>query len=154
MHKIGDSIQTDFFAPSGWPSVSGDALKAIAGKVSAEYDFAGDAFEDPLVDESHNPGKKDVDLSAYGTAYDAFGRGKEGMEACHAIAALIEICSIDSLISNFILPLQVNTPPSTFHACVFCVYACRLAYIYICMCVYDINVYTRLWYDETQWRRP
>ncbi|XP_057547674.1 DNA polymerase I B, chloroplastic/mitochondrial-like isoform X2 [Amaranthus tricolor] len=106
LHKIGDSIQTDFFAPSGWPSVSGDALKAIAGKVSAEYDFAGDAFEDPLVDESHNPGKKDVDLSAYGTAYDAFGRGKEGMEACHAIAALIEICSIDSLISNFILPLQ------------------------------------------------
>lgn len=106
LHKIGSSIQTDFYTPSGWPSASGDALKAIAGKVSAEFDFLTEASEDPLVDDPQNSGRKDIDISAYGTAYAAFGGGHEGMEACHAIAALCEVCSIDSLISNFILPLQ------------------------------------------------
>ncbi|RVX04013.1 hypothetical protein CK203_021741 [Vitis vinifera] len=28
---------------SGWPSVSGDALKTLAGKVSADFDFIDDA---------------------------------------------------------------------------------------------------------------
>uniref|UniRef100_A0A803MJ78 DNA-directed DNA polymerase family A palm domain-containing protein n=1 Tax=Chenopodium quinoa TaxID=63459 RepID=A0A803MJ78_CHEQI len=106
LHKIGSSLQTDFYTASGWPSVSGDALKAIAGKVSAEYDFSSDDVEDPLNDDLPNSEKKDVDISAYGTAYAAFGGGQEGMEACHAIASLCEVCSIDSLISNFILPLQ------------------------------------------------
>lgn len=111
LHKIGYNLQTDIYTPSGWPSVSGDALKAIAGKVSAEYDFSSDAFESRWVDDPQNPGKKYIDISAYGTAYSAFNGGQEGMEACHAIAALCEVCSIDSLISNFILPLQVDTSP-------------------------------------------
>lgn len=106
LHKIGSYVETDLYTASGWPSVSGDALKAIAGKVSAEYDFSSDASELQLSDESHNSREKDVDISAYGTAYTAFGGGHEGMEACHAIAALCEVCCIDSLISNFILPLQ------------------------------------------------
>ncbi|XP_056694182.1 DNA polymerase I A, chloroplastic/mitochondrial [Spinacia oleracea] len=109
LHKIGDTIQTEFYTPSGWPSISGVALKAIAGKVSAEYDFSGDAAdasEDLLIEDPLNSGRKDADISAYGTAYAAFGGGQEGMEACHAIASLCEVCSIDSLISNFILPLQ------------------------------------------------
>ncbi|XP_048495908.1 DNA polymerase I A, chloroplastic/mitochondrial isoform X2 [Beta vulgaris subsp. vulgaris] len=106
LHKIGSNLQTDFYTLSGWPSVSGDALKAIAGKVSVEYDFSNDASEPPLEDDPQISENKNVDISAYGTAYAAFGGGHEGMEACHAIASLCEICSIDSLISNFILPLQ------------------------------------------------
>ena len=108
LHKIGSPLRTDLYTASGWPSVSGDALKAIAGKVSAEYDFSNDDSEPPLVDDSHYSDKKDIDISAYGTAYAAFGGGQEGMEACHAIAALCDVCTIDSLISNFILPLQVH----------------------------------------------
>lgn len=50
--------------------------------------------------------KLNVNSPTYGTAYAAFGKGKRGREACHAAAALCEVCSIDSLISNFILPLQ------------------------------------------------
>lgn len=125
LHKIGSNLQTDFYTLSGWPSVSGDALKAIAGKVSVEYDFSNDASEPPLEDDPQISENKNVDISAYGTAYAAFGGGHEGMEACHAIASLCEICSIDSLISNFILPLQVYTfnsrflPCQTFHAFVF-----------------------------------
>ncbi|XP_015081985.1 DNA polymerase I B, chloroplastic/mitochondrial [Solanum pennellii] len=116
LHRICDPINTEIFTASGWPSVSGDALKALAGKVSADFDIFdevdGNAEEVPetSVDEalttnnealSQNP-----EISAYGTAYHAFGGGQKGIEACHAIAALCEVCSIDSLISNFILPLQ------------------------------------------------
>ncbi|KAL9232653.1 hypothetical protein vseg_007735 [Gypsophila vaccaria] len=106
LHKIGSQLQTDLYTATGWPSVSGDALKALAGKVSAEYDFCDDVSDLQEMDDPQTSTQKDVDISAYGTAYAAFNRGQEGMEACHAIAALCEMCSIDSLISNFILPLQ------------------------------------------------
>lgn len=116
LHRICDPIDTEIYTASGWPSVSGDALKALSGKVSADIDIFdevdGNAEEVPetSVDEalatnnealSQNP-----EVSVYGSAYRAFGGGQKGIEACHAIAALCEVCSIDSLISNFILPLQ------------------------------------------------
>ncbi|KAI4388180.1 hypothetical protein MLD38_000533 [Melastoma candidum] len=120
LHSIG--IQsTEMYTATGWPSVSGDALKILAGKVSAEYDFMEDTaesdlggdIEDPSMSKADDVSTKqesaageNVDLSAYGTAIHAFTDINEGREACHAIAALCEMCSIDSLISNFILPLQ------------------------------------------------
>lgn len=110
----GVNIVADKFTPSGWPSVSGDALKTLAGKVSADFDFLDEEDDEEILEENQNSSKDngapqsvDRDMSAYGTAYSAFGGGQEGIEACHAIAALCEVCSIDSLISNFILPLQV-----------------------------------------------
>jgi len=66
-------------------------------------------MDDIQEDDEDTSGSENPDGdSSYGTAYEAFGGGKNGKEACHAIAALCEICSIDSLISNFILPLQVS----------------------------------------------
>ncbi|KAH0879221.1 hypothetical protein HID58_066615 [Brassica napus] len=117
LHRISDTpISTETFTASGWPSVSGVTLKTLAGKVSAEYDFMEDvtdasAEEDDdaqLLDQASEAqkAKTGVDTAAYGTAYAAFGEGERGKEACHAIASLCEVCSIDSLISNFILPLQ------------------------------------------------
>lgn len=41
-----------------------------------------------------------------GTAFDAFGGGKDGVEACAAIDALNDVAAIDTLLSNFIIPLQ------------------------------------------------
>ena len=117
LRSFDAEIPVEMYTPSGWPSVSGDALKIIAGKVSADFDFVDDADCDvettAIEDIDEVPGtqgpkeSEDTDISAYGTAYDAFGGGQAGREACHAIAALCEVCSIDSLISNFILPLQV-----------------------------------------------
>ncbi|XP_047970540.1 DNA polymerase I B, chloroplastic/mitochondrial-like [Salvia hispanica] len=112
----GVNMVADKFTPSGWPSVSGDALKTLAGKVSADFDFLDEEDEEELPEEENQissmdngaPQSVDRDISAYGTAYSAFGGGQAGIEACHAIAALCEVCSIDSLISNFILPLQGN----------------------------------------------
>ncbi|KAL0051060.1 hypothetical protein WJX82_001248 [Trebouxia sp. C0006] len=42
----------------------------------------------------------------YGKAYAAFKGGREGLEACAAIDALCELGAIDTLLSNFIKPLQ------------------------------------------------
>lgn len=106
------------YTASGWPSVSGDALKALSGKVSADFDILDEADdnaeEDPetSIDEAlatnNEVPSQEPEVSIYGSAYNAFGGGQKGIEACHAIAALCEMCSIDSLISNFILPLQVS----------------------------------------------
>lgn len=112
----GVNTVTDKYTPSGWPSVSGDALKTLAGKVSADFDFLDEQEDEEIPEEVNENSSKDngapptvdTDISAYGTAYSAFGGGQAGIEACHAIAALCEVCSIDSLISNFILPLQGN----------------------------------------------
>ncbi|KAJ0578712.1 putative DNA-directed DNA polymerase [Helianthus annuus] len=79
-----------------------------------DYDFIDneldekddDVDDDDEVAEAKTKTKPVANNSDYGTAYVAFGGGSEGHEACHAIAALCEVCSIDSLISNFILPLQ------------------------------------------------
>ncbi|XP_027369033.1 DNA polymerase I A, chloroplastic/mitochondrial-like isoform X2 [Abrus precatorius] len=109
--SLGYNLKTEMYTATGWPSVSGDALKALAGNNSAEYDFFDEACDVDLDDEDENPSKSHitavkVDKSAYGTAFAAFPTEEEGREACHAIAALCEVCSINSLISNFILPLQ------------------------------------------------
>ncbi|XP_031096922.1 DNA polymerase I A, chloroplastic/mitochondrial-like, partial [Ipomoea triloba] len=116
LHKIGDHIETDLYTASGWPSVSGDALKALAGKISADFEIMSEADDnveevsasssDGLSVANNEAPCTEPEASGYGTAYKAFGGGKEGIEACHAIASLCENCSIDSLISNFILPLQ------------------------------------------------
>jgi hypothetical protein len=125
LHRILDApLPSDIFTGSGWPSVSGDALKALAGKVSAEYDFMDDASDQQLDDNVENASENevsveqkstgDVDNSAYGMAFYAFEEEEKGREACQAIAALCEVCSIDSLISNFILPLQVIASNMSF----------------------------------------
>ncbi|KAL0320784.1 UNVERIFIED_CONTAM: DNA polymerase I A, chloroplastic/mitochondrial [Sesamum radiatum] len=110
----GVNIETEKYTASGWPSVSGDVLKNLAGKVSADFDFLDEDNDEELPENVTDKSSDDnaavlgIDTSAYGAAYSAFGGGQAGIEACHAIAALCEVCSIDSLISNFILPLQGN----------------------------------------------
>ncbi|KAJ4745777.1 DNA polymerase I [Rhynchospora pubera] len=108
--SLVDNMQTESYTASGWPSVSGAALKSLAGKIPTELIYMLDEEENEEDGEVEVGGAnvEDVDSerSMYGAAFDAFGGGKEGKEACHAIAALCEVCSIDSLISNFILPLQ------------------------------------------------
>ncbi|KAG8066421.1 hypothetical protein GUJ93_ZPchr0004g39233 [Zizania palustris] len=109
LFSIVEDLKTDLFTASGWPSVSGDALRSLAGKLPTDLVFTIDDAEDDECSSSSSISEHDLnDTAYYGTAYEAFGGGKEGKEACRAIAALCEICSIDSLISNFILPLQGN----------------------------------------------
>lgn len=93
-------------------------VKALAGKVAIDYtaldvdsdeDLIGEDLEsEGLLTSAGVEGNKDEDLSIYGKAYRAFGGGLEGKEACMALAALCEVASINTLISNFIEPLQVQ----------------------------------------------
>lgn len=45
-----------------------------------------------------------------GSMYAAYGGGVAGLRACAAVDALVEVNAIDTLLSNFILPLQVRPP--------------------------------------------
>ncbi|CAL9057631.1 unnamed protein product [Musa banksii] len=99
-------LQTHLYTASGWPSVSGDSLKVLAGMVSLNQTSDDQNLTEDIAEVADIC--TDEDTSASGTAYEAFGEGKDGREACQAIEALCEVCSIDSLISNFILPLQGN----------------------------------------------
>ncbi|XP_042394575.1 DNA polymerase I A, chloroplastic-like isoform X3 [Zingiber officinale] len=112
LHRIGEGLQTDVYTASGWPSVSGNALKVFAGNLNDGYKDQSGSRKDILVDQTEQI--SDVPyvcttgehICGYGSAYKAFGGGKEGREACTAIADLYDAGSIDSLISNYLLPLQ------------------------------------------------
>uniref|UniRef100_A0A0E0MPY5 DNA-directed DNA polymerase n=1 Tax=Oryza punctata TaxID=4537 RepID=A0A0E0MPY5_ORYPU len=102
--SIVEDLKTDLCTGNGWPQVSVDALKSLAGEIPTKYIYTTDDIQE---DDEDTSGSENPDGdSSYGTAYDAFGGGKNGKEACHAIAALCQICSIKLLISTFILPLQ------------------------------------------------
>jgi len=53
-------------------------------------------------------GKPHDSPPVYGSAYDAFGGGRAGAEACEALDALCSMGAIETMLSNFILPLQEN----------------------------------------------
>jgi len=75
--------------PPGLTTKTG-AVKTDAASLRA---MAGQPFESPPM---------------YGQAYKQFGEGEEGRRACEAIAALVGVGAIDTMLSNFILPLQEN----------------------------------------------
>ncbi|CEG44529.1 mitochondrial dna polymerase a [Plasmopara halstedii] len=79
IHGLG--IQPKHFTASGLPAASAEVLKELAGHPEA------------------NPPK-------YGRAYDHFKDKEEGAAACVALKALFDISSINTMLNNFILPLQ------------------------------------------------
>jgi DNA polymerase I-like protein with 3'-5' exonuclease and polymerase domains len=74
-------MEPDTFTTSGAPSATSDVLRKLAG----------DPFADPPV---------------YGKAYDFFGGGQQGHDACVAFYSLTAIGSIDTMIANFLTSLQ------------------------------------------------
>ncbi|KAL7547633.1 hypothetical protein ACHAWF_014731 [Thalassiosira exigua] len=69
------------FTASGAPSATADVLRKLAG----------DPFAEP---------------PRYGEAYDHFGQGQSGHDACVAFFSLTAIGSIDTMIANFLTSLQ------------------------------------------------
>jgi DNA polymerase-1 len=103
---IVEDLKTDIPTDSDWPSVTMDALRNVAGKVPSDLVYTTDDVHDDECGTDSEISSCDLeDVSSYGTAYEAFGGGKKGKEACDAIAALWETRSIDSLTSNFIVLL-------------------------------------------------
>ncbi|TMW57836.1 hypothetical protein Poli38472_014439 [Pythium oligandrum] len=77
----GLGIPPTQFTASGLPAASADVLKELAG--------------DP-----------DATPPRYGRAYEHFQDKEEGAAACVALKALYDISSINTMLNNFILPLQ------------------------------------------------
>ena len=71
------------YTASGIPATSAAVLRQLAG---------------------NNP--SDEGNPEYGAAYEFFGGGKEGREACIAIESLLQISAVDTMIGTFIKPLQ------------------------------------------------
>ncbi|CAB4277779.1 unnamed protein product [Prunus armeniaca] len=46
LHGIGVNLPAEIYTASGWPSVGGDALKILSGKVSSEFHFMDDDIDD------------------------------------------------------------------------------------------------------------
>ena len=103
---IVKGLKTGIPTQSGWPQINVNVLSSLAGNILTKYTNTMDDIQE---DDEHTSGSENLDgNSSYGTAYEAFGGGKNGKEACHAIAALHETSFIGSSISNFILKLQVS----------------------------------------------
>uniref|UniRef100_A0A2P2LDZ8 DNA-directed DNA polymerase n=3 Tax=Rhizophora mucronata TaxID=61149 RepID=A0A2P2LDZ8_RHIMU len=108
LHHIGVDLPAEIYTASGWPSVSGDALKILAARISEQCDltnYSADSLDD-AVDCSSESMVVDDTFAYENDTSKIFRTQEEASEAYQAITALCEVCSIDSLISNFILPLQ------------------------------------------------
>ncbi|KAG6502896.1 hypothetical protein ZIOFF_035185 [Zingiber officinale] len=113
LHMIYEGLQTDMYTASGFLSLSVDALKVFAGNIPSNQIYRiNNACNDEYVTEEgimddHKLSDTGTDYEdcSYGTAFEAFGGGNKGREACEAIATLCETSAIDSLITNFIIPL-------------------------------------------------
>ncbi|KAG6523997.1 hypothetical protein ZIOFF_013886 [Zingiber officinale] len=111
LHRICEGLQTDMYTASRFPSLSADALKVFARNIpSNQIYWIDNACSDEYVTEEgimddHKLSDTGTDYEdcSYGTAFEAFGGGNKGREACEAIAALCETTAIDSLITNFII---------------------------------------------------
>lgn len=82
LRGLGLAVPQNSYTDNGWPSTDGACLTALAGKFDV--------------------GKK----PNYGSAYRAFGKGKDGRRACEAINAMSEASKVGTLLANFIKPLQ------------------------------------------------
>ena len=106
---------------SGWPAVSSAVLRALAGKVP-DARSAPQVPPPPGLDPAPSPlligmtrpaapsapaARAPSSAPVYGPAYDYFGGGEEGASACVALHALYSVSVIDTMLSNFIVPLQM-----------------------------------------------
>jgi len=129
-------LKPEQFTPSGWPSSNTPVFRNLAGKPGVaqklmkegenngdDKSLSGldhDFTEDVLAEDAHTFGStgdtngnvqkgkldKEAEELGLGKAYSAFGGGPDGIHACAAIDSLCDVAAIDTLLSNFIIPLQ------------------------------------------------
>ena len=107
-------------------ALDADSPTAVGAEVALDYEAEGDAHalrlepdlaedgtegllgnELPIsTDASSEEVLEEQKAGGYGKAYSAFGGGQAGLSACAAIDALCDMAAIDTLLSNFIVPLQ------------------------------------------------
>ncbi|KAK2654498.1 hypothetical protein Ddye_014354 [Dipteronia dyeriana] len=103
LHPVGITFPIEICTNSGLPSVKGDTLKRLLAKISARYDFSDETANLLINDDADNIAMTYVNEADSEMKFHTL---QERREAYHAIASLCKVRSINSLISNFILPLQ------------------------------------------------
>ncbi|KAK3220705.1 hypothetical protein Dsin_014675 [Dipteronia sinensis] len=103
LRPVGITFPIEVCKARRLPSVKVDTLKRLVAKISAQYDFTDETADLLLEDDADNVAMTYVDEADSEMKFHTL---QERREACHAIASLCKVRSIDSLISNFILPLQ------------------------------------------------
>lgn len=63
-------------------------------------------LQDALAVKSREQLQKLAERDGYGPLFSAFGTVAEGLRACDAVDSLVDASAIDTLLSNFIVPLQ------------------------------------------------
>ena len=124
-------LNPKIFTAAGWPAVSADALKAMVGRPGAAQKLLERTYNvrienglsDLLVADGSGIPDEDMSIASdieeenatmnqtmvehgLGPLYAAFDDHREGLEACVAVEALLEISAIKTLLASFILPLQ------------------------------------------------
>jgi len=93
-------LPVEHTTPSGWPGANTPMLRILAGAPGVAQKLLGEAEEGLAFSNAEATSK------GLGKAYEAFGGGREGVRACAAMDALCDVAAIDTLLSNFIIPLQ------------------------------------------------
>lgn len=96
------------FTTSGLPSTSSVVLRSLVGKTGTAAALL-QQWDDASASEDAEAAIKVVGLDAkkrLGEVYTAFGSARPGIEAAAALDALCEASAIETLLTNFILPLQ------------------------------------------------
>ena len=101
--EVTDSILTE----TKLPSTSVKTLRIMAGKPNAAADMLKRWEAAEAANDAAELAKLHVEASnVCRILYNAFGGGKAGIEAAGAIDALCEAAAVETLLTNFILPLQ------------------------------------------------
>ena len=95
---VPSPLPVEHTTPSGWPGANTPVLRNLAGTPGAAKKL--------LKEEKYDLSEQEAEKLGLGKAFKNFGGGKEGVRACAAMDALCDVAAIDTLLSNFIIPLQ------------------------------------------------
>ena len=103
-------IDPPAYTASGLPSVSSIMLRLLVGKSKTAAELLerwDQAVGSPQWDSERDALEQEA-VKRCGGVFNAFGGGRNGIEAAAAIDALCEASSVGTLLTGFILPLQVR----------------------------------------------
>ena len=107
---VSPALKPTVLTSSGLPSTSADAMRGLVGKPGTAADLLKqwDAAAAAGADAKALAAIAKTARDRLGEVYTAFGGQRAGIEAGAAIDSLCDASAVETLLSNFILPLQVR----------------------------------------------
>lgn len=107
---VSPPLKATVLTTSGLPSTSATAMRGLVGKPGTAADLLKQ-WDAALASGADAAALEVIAKSArdrLGEVYTAFGGQRAGIEAGAAIDALCDASAVETLLTNFILPLQVR----------------------------------------------